>query len=106
MDILLLEIGAPVECAIIFVNLRPLCLRDHCHFVSGMQVQRRLLAISRSKAQTHTATRGECLSAILDAREFDFVTVSPGQMRWLIAQAAVPAQWCLQIQAAFFYQSE
>jgi hypothetical protein len=60
------QILAPVERAIIAVELGSPRLRQHRHFISGMQIQQRLLAASRRKAHPQTASCRHQFALILD----------------------------------------
>src|SRR5260370_37575274 len=106
MDVLLRKVTALVERSFISENLRPICFCKDCHFFSRMKFLRPLSIRARREAQSQPAPRRVQRSFHLDTRELDFVSITPGQAGWLVAQVAVPSQRPPQRKEAPFHKRD
>jgi len=104
VDILLRQVRASIEGAVILEKLRPLCFCQGCHFVTRMKIRRRRSLRMRREAQAQPASRRVQRVFELDAGKLDFVTITPRQDRWLIGKMAVPPQRRLQGDASLLRQ--
>ena len=104
VDILLLEVRAPVKRTFILENLRSFRLRQNCNFISRMKFQRQRLVRVRREAQPQPAFRRLEFPFELDSRKSDFVPVTPRQSRRFIAQMAMPAQRRSQTNAPLSHE--
>jgi hypothetical protein len=99
---LLRQIRASIERAFIPENLWPLYFRQDGYFVSRMNIGRWGHAGKSREAQTQPTSRWMQSLFEFDTGNLDFVSITPWQACWLIAQAPMPSQRRFQWEVSLF----